>query len=72
MNCNTRVQITVRQLRSELIDVMEDSFEWAFQKTAIPMKQETQTHAEDQQHFQALSFSPSRYKKARDGDPSRA
>jgi hypothetical protein len=51
---------------------MEDSFEWAFQKTVIPVKQETQTHAADQQHFQALSFSPSRYKKARDGNPSRA
>jgi len=51
---------------------MEDSFEWAFQKTAIPVNQETQTHTADLQNSQALSFSPSRYKKARDGDPSRA
>jgi hypothetical protein len=51
---------------------MEDSFEWAFQKTAIPVKQQVQTLAANQQHSQALNFSPSRYKKARDGDPSRA
>jgi hypothetical protein len=51
---------------------MEDSFEWAFQEPVNPVKPETQTHAPDQQYFQALSFSSSRYKKARDGDTSRA